>query len=84
MTDYAIKIDGKYFYDFVYATKDNKGIYAGHGAQGSLIKEGDIIDLELTEIAKRTFSRRSIGTKISLILQVDQYKRKDIHIVPMI
>ncbi|QEH69934.1 hypothetical protein [Cellulosilyticum sp. WCF-2] len=84
MTEYAIKIDDKYFYDFVYATKGNSGIYAGHGAQGSLIKEGDIIDLELTEIAKRTFSRRSIGTKISLILQVDQYKRKDIHIVPMI
>ena len=84
MTEYAIKIDGKYFYDFVYATQKEQGRFMGHGAQGSLVHEDDIIDLELTERAIKTFSRRSVSTKISLILQVEKYRRKDIHIVPMV
>lgn len=80
---YTIKIDGKYFKDFIYATKEDQGRFLGHGAQGSLIHEGDILDLELTEKAEAKFTKRSVGNKISLILQVEEYRKKEIHIVPL-
>ena len=83
ITTYAIKINSKYFKDYVYATEKDQGRYFGHGYQGSLIQEGDIIDLVLTKTVERTQVRRSIGNTISTILQVEKFKNAKIIIEPI-
>ena len=83
ITTYAIKINGKYFKDYIYVTEKDQSRYLGHGVQGSLVQEGDIIDLVFTSTAERTEVRRSIGNTIATILQIEKFKNTKIIIEPI-
>lgn len=80
---YAIKIDNKYFKEYIYATKENISRYAGHTAFGWAIQDGDVIDIECTDTPQRTDTRRSLGNTISLLYTVDKLKSKTIEILPI-
>lgn len=41
MTGYAIKIENRYFKEYVYAKKNTKGRQGAHSQSGTLIQEGD-------------------------------------------
>lgn len=80
---YAIKIDGKYFKEYIYAEKNIGGRFGGITEGGSVIREGDIIDIVTTEEVERTEVRRSIGNTISTLYGIDMMRDKKIEIVPI-
>lgn len=80
---YAIKIDNKYFKEYIYCDKDNKGRYAGHGELSILSNEGDIVDIVTTDNIERTETKRSIGNTIRTIYTIEKLKNKEILIVPV-
>lgn len=80
---YSIKIDNKYFKEYVYADKNLLGRYAGHGKLGNLIQEGDIVDIKLTDSPERTETKRSISGTIGTIYQIEKFKDKKIEIIPV-
>lgn len=83
MVVYAIRIDNKYFKEYVYADKNTIGRYTGHSQLGNVIQEGDIIDLVLTDTPERTETKRSIAGSISTIYQVESMQNKIIEIIPI-
>lgn len=83
MICYAVKINNKYFKEYVYADKTINGRYAGHTQFGSTVQEGDIIGLILSDVPERTETKRSIGGSISTIYQIEGMQNKVIKIVPV-
>lgn len=83
MTLYAIKINGGYFKEYVYADRNKKGRYGGHTSFGVLIRDGDIIEIVTTKEPERMETRRSVGNTLTTILQIDKYKGAKIEIVPV-
>jgi hypothetical protein len=83
MTLYAIKINGGYFKEYVYADRNKKGRHGGHTSFGALIRDGDIIDIVTTKEPERTETRRSVGNTLATILQIDKYRGTKIEIVPV-
>lgn len=80
---YAIKIDNKYFKEYMYYDKDKESRYAGHGTLDSKLKDGDIIDIVLTDNAERTETKRSIGNTIGTIYTIEKFKNKELTIIPV-
>jgi hypothetical protein len=83
MIEYAVKIDSKYFKEYVYAGKTTKGRHSGHTQFGSFIQEGDIIDIITTIEPERTETKRSIGNTIALLYEIENIKNKVIQIIPI-
>jgi hypothetical protein len=83
MTLYAIKINGGYFKEYVYADRNKKGRHGGHTSFGTVIKAGDIIDIVTTKEPERTETKRSVGNTLATILQIDKYRGTKIEIVPV-
>lgn len=76
--EYAIKIDGKYFKEYIY----HQGT-SGRSFGGTRLQDGDIIGIVLTDKAERTEVRRSIGNTITTLYQIDKMRGKKIEIVPL-
>lgn len=76
--EYAIKIDEKYFKEYVYAT-ENVSKRFGRGR----ILEGDIVDIVLTDKVERTEVGRSLGNTITTLYTIPKMKGKGIGIVPL-
>lgn len=76
--EYAIKIDGEYFKDYVYTDKNMKGRF---GKVQYYV--GDIIDITTTKEVERTEVRRSIGNTISMLYGIEKMKNKKIEIIPI-
>jgi hypothetical protein len=79
---YAIKINNEYFKEYVYLNSNNKNRYAGNTQLGSVLREGDIVDIITTEKPERFEYRRSIGNTISSILRIEKMKGSQIIIEP--
>ena len=80
---YAIRIDGRYFKDYVHFDKKTIGRYSGHTALAGTLSEGDIIDVNLTNNIQRTEVARSIGNTISVLYGIEKLKNKMIEIIPI-
>lgn len=81
---FAIKIDDKYFKEYVYATKYMSDRYTGPTSRnGTRIQEGDIIDIITTEAPERFEVSRSIGNTISTLVSIEKLKNKIIKIIPL-
>lgn len=76
--EYAIKIDGEYFKDYIYADKNTKGRF---GKVQYYI--GDVINITTTKEIERTEVRRSIGNTISMLYGIEKMKNKKIEIIPI-
>lgn len=76
--EYAVKINGKYFKEYVYAEKNIKGRFGKVG-----VIQGDIIDLELSDEVERTFSSRCLGGTLATIYLVEKFRDKKIEIIPL-
>ena len=83
MYEYALKINGEYFKEYVYLTQENKGRYAGNTQLGSLLQDGDIVDIITTKEPERFEFPRSIGEVIATILRIDKWKGSKIEIIPV-
>lgn len=83
MTGYAIRIGSKYFKDYIYADKDYIGRHGGNTGLGTVVAEGDIVDVKLTNAIERTEVARSIGNTISTLYQIEKMKGKTIEIIPI-
>lgn len=80
---YAIRIDGKYFKEYVYYQKNMKDRHTGHTTLGNRIQDGDIVDIITTDKPERIEAPMSIGGTISILTRVDKLKGKVIEIVPI-
>lgn len=80
---YAIRIDGKYFKDYIYLDNKKSDRYAGHTALGATLQEGDIIGVKLTSCIQRTEVSRSIGNTIATLYGIESLKDKVITIIPV-
>lgn len=83
MITYAIRIDGRYFKDYVYAQRSPRMGYLGHTRFGTTIQEGDIIDIVTTPTPERTEVKRSLGGTIATIYAIDKLRNKKIEIIPI-
>lgn len=83
MITYAIKINDRYFKDYVYLDKNNKGRYAGNTGLGNNFQEGDIVDIITTELPERKEIGRSVGNTVSLLVSIDKLRGKVIEIIPL-
>lgn len=81
--DYAIKIDGKYFKDYVYSDKNTYGRFSGGATNIGNYQTDDIIDLILTDNIEYTTSRRNISEKIKIIYDIEKFKNKKVSIIPV-
>jgi hypothetical protein len=81
--EYAIKINGKYFKEFIYSDKNTYGRYTGGATNIGNYQSDDIIDIELTEDIQTTFTRRSLADKIQIIYDIDNFKNKETNIIPL-
>ena len=68
-----IKIDGKYFVEYIYKENNTSGRYGGHLCEGEVISYDDIIGIKVDSIGE-TFSRRSIGNVVKMILNLMSYE----------
>ena len=84
MICYAIKIDNKYFKNYIYATKDDVRRYCGNATVMGLLREGDIVDIILTDKPVRTETRRSVGNTICSLYTIEKLRNKRIEIEPKI
>ena len=75
--EYAIRIDGKYFNEYIYADKDISGRIGKVN-----IQEGDIINITLTDEIERTEIKRSVGNTISTLYSIESIQDKKIEIIP--
>lgn len=76
--EYAIKIDGKYLYEYVYAENNRKGRF------GKIqFYAGDIIDAVLTDDVQRTEVRGSIGGTIQTLYAIPAMEGKKVEIIPI-
>ena len=82
--EYAIKINGMYFKEYIYLDENNKGRYTGHSAMGVLLYGGDVVDIDTTPLIDRTFSRRSVGNTINLLYQIPKLRNSTIKIIPIV
>ena len=80
--EYTIKVNGKYFKEYIYATKENLHRYAGNTQNGCLVYDGDIVDLILTEDVQYTTTKRNLAEKVRLIYGIDKFKDCTIEIRP--
>lgn len=83
MTSYAIKIDNRYFKDYIYATKKTADRYGGNTQLGSVITEGDIIGIITTGKPERTEVRRSVANTIAVLYDIENLENKIIEIIPI-
>ena len=83
MIVYAIKLGNLYFKDYEYATKQDVYRYSGNTALGSIVQEGDIVDIILSEKPERKETKRSLGSTIATLYQIEKIKRIIIEIIPM-
>lgn len=74
--EYAIKIDGKYFKDYVYADEN----IAGRFGKGRILA-GDIIDIVLTDQIERTEVGRSLGNTITTLYTIEAMRGKGMEVV---
>ena len=81
---FAIKIDGKYFKEYVYHETKTSDRYTGHTSFGTNLQDGDIIDIITTDEPERLEVPRSIGNTISTLVSIDKIKGKVIEIIPML
>lgn len=80
--EYAIKIDGRYFKEYIYVDTCYKDRYGGITALGTRLKEGDIVGIYTTETIDRTEVGRSIGNTIATLYSIESIKDKKIEIIP--
>lgn len=83
MIRYGIKIDGKYFKEYVYYQARIVDRYTGHTLFGNRYQEGDITDIITTDEPERLEVSRSIGNTISTLVSIGTLKGKVIEIVPI-
>ena len=76
--EYAIKINGKYFKEYIYADRN----VAGRFGKGR-IQEGDIIDVVLTDQIERTEVGRSLGNTITTLYSIGAMRGKGMEIVAL-
>ena len=73
---FAIKIDGKYFKEYVYYQAKVTDRYTGHTLFGNRYQEGDITDIITTDEPERLEVPRSIGNTISTLVNIEKVKNK--------
>lgn len=83
MIAYGIRINNRWFKDYVYLNESNKDRYSGNTALGNRIQDGDIVDVILTDLPERMEVTRSIGNAISILLGLEKLKYIIIEIVPL-
>ena len=83
MIVYAIKLGNLYFKDYEYVTKHDASRCLGNTALGSVVQEGDIVDIVLSEKPERKETKRSLGNTIATLYQIEKIKRIIIEIIPM-
>lgn len=76
--EYAIKIDGKYFKEYIYYDKDNNKGQFGK----TRLQDGDIVGIITTDEVERTEVRRSLGNTIATLVGIESVKERIIMIVP--
>lgn len=81
--EYAIKIEGRYFKEYVYFEENRYGRFGGITDLGIIIKDGDIIDVITTKEPERLETPRGIGDTISILLRIETVKGKKIEIIPI-
>lgn len=81
--EYAIKIDGRYFKEYVYHEENRKGRFAGIG-HNSTLRDGDIVGVVTTEEPEYTWSRRGLSGTIGVLYTIDTVKDKKVEIRPIL
>lgn len=80
---YGIRVDGKYFKEYVYYQARVVDRYTGHTLFGNRLQDGDIVDIITTDEPERLEVPRSIGNTISTLVTIEKMKDKVIEIIPL-
>lgn len=73
---YGIRINDRWFKEYVYVDKENKDKYSD-------AKTGELVDIVLTDIPERFEFPTNVGETIDVLLQLDRMRDKLIEVVPL-
>lgn len=80
--NYAIRINNRYFKEFVYA-KEISDRYAGNTAIGYRVDGDDIVDIITTDLPERTEVINSVAGTIRMLLSIEKLEGKIIEVIPL-
>ena len=83
MITYGIRINNRWFKEYVYLNESNKDRYGGNTALGTRLDEGDIVDIVTTELPERTEVVRSIAGTVGILLSIEKLEGKVIEVIPL-
>lgn len=83
MPKYGIRINDRWFKEYVYHQIQIKDRYTGHTLFGTNLQEGDIVDIITTDLPERIEVPRSLGNTIALLVSIEKLEGKIIEIIPL-